>query len=51
MRNEFTIMKEANAKDLNEELRTFDRLQHFILTKVTPVTIGVILAEILKSLT
>lgn len=50
MRNEYSIMKEAGVKDLNREVKNFDRLQHFILTVVAPIAIGVILAGITKGM-
>lgn len=50
MRNEFSIMKEVGAKDINAEISSFDRLQVIILTKVVPLSVGVILAGIWKGL-
>lgn len=50
MRNEYSIMKEDGVKDLDREINRFDRLQHFILTTVAPIAIGVILAGIAKGM-
>lgn len=50
MRNEYSIMKEAGAKDLAKEIGTFDKLQHVIVTTVVPLAIGVILAGICRGM-